>query len=70
MINTATDPAADRLINLRDAAARLSCTVRTLYNLARSDPGFPKLLKLGNGTRVRERELADYIARLGTAAAR
>ena len=63
-ITLSGDAAGDRLLSLKQAADRLGCTVRTIYNRAGADPLFPILVKFGASTKVRARDLDGYIAGL------
>lgn len=54
---------ADALLKLRTAAAVAGLSEATLYRKAKSDPTFPKLVRLGaRCTRVRAGDLTAWLA--------
>ena len=55
---------SDRLLSIPEAACRLGISRSSFYRLHRSEPDFPRLLRLGGAVRVSEVEVADFIALL------
>lgn len=53
----------DAFLSLRTAALAADLSVATLYRKAKSDPNFPKLIKIGaRCTRVRAGDLTAWLA--------
>lgn len=55
-----------RLLTVRDCCERASVSRATFYRLAKSDPSFPPLLKIGSGTRIRSDAWAAYVDSLSS----
>ena len=59
---------ADALLKLRTAAAISGLSEATLYRKAKTDPTFPRLVKIGaRCTRIRAGELTAWLAAQGGA---
>ena len=50
-----------RLMTVNDCCGSGRISRATFYRLAKNDPNFPKLLKIGSSTRVRGDEWNTYI---------
>ncbi len=58
----------DALLRLSTAGAFAGLSVPTLYRLSKSDPTFPKLIKMGaRCTRIRAGDLTAWLAAQGKA---
>lgn len=54
---------ADALLTLRTASAVAGLSIATLYRKSKSDPTFPKLVRMGKRcTRVRAADLTSWLA--------
>lgn len=54
---------ADALLTLRTASALAGLSPATLYRRAKSDPSFPKLVRMGSRcTRIRAGDLTKWLA--------
>ncbi len=59
---------AEALLKLKTAAAVAGLSEATLYRKAKTDPTFPKLIRLGaRCTRIRAGDLTTWLAAQGTA---
>ena len=50
-----------RLLTVRDCCESANFSRATFYRLAKNDPRFPALIKIGGSTRVRDDAWGDYI---------
>lgn len=60
---------ADALLTLRTASAVAGLSAATLYRKAKTDPTFPRLVKMGQRcTRIRAGDLTAWLAAQGSGA--
>lgn len=53
----------DTQLRIKDAAKHLGRGVSTLWALAKSDPDFPPLTRIGRTTSISARALDEYVAK-------